>query len=50
MFANRLGGKRERALRVGGGTIESEAAVTLGLRWLVRQQQADGRWKLAEAK
>src|SRR5437870_3435870 len=36
----------EKALREGGGSKESEAAVVRGLRWLKRNQQADGSWKL----
>jgi hypothetical protein len=45
-FASRSGAKRELALREGGGTMKSEAAVARGLRWLALQQQADGSWKL----
>lgn len=35
--------RSDAALRF-GGTKESEAAVELSLRWLARNQQADGRW------
>jgi hypothetical protein len=42
----RTGAVREWVLRQTGGTKESEAAVALGLRWLARQQESDGRWKL----
>ena len=45
-FAGRSGATREYSLREGGGTTASEAAVTRGLRWLVRQQLSDGRWTL----
>jgi hypothetical protein len=45
-FYGRSGATREKSLREGGGTGESEAAVALGLGWLARHQEADGRWKL----
>lgn len=45
-FYGRSGQTREYALREGGGTTASEAAVTRGLKWLVRQQMTDGRWML----
>src|SRR5207249_4378243 len=45
-FANRIGAARESALREGGGTEASEAAVARGLKWLMRQQLSDGRWTL----
>jgi hypothetical protein len=47
-----LGGRgeaaRERLLREGGGTKESEAAVALGLQWLASHQAPDGRWSLSD--
>jgi hypothetical protein len=46
-FAGRSGATREQSLREGGGTTASEAAVTRGLQWLIRQQATDGRWTLA---
>jgi hypothetical protein len=45
-FYGRSGATREKALREGGGTGASEAAVARGLQWLARVQSADGRWKL----
>jgi hypothetical protein len=49
-FFGRSGATREFALRDGGGTKESEAAVTRGLQWLVRHQMADGRWLLDDQR
>lgn len=45
-FYGRSGATREQALRDGGGTKESEAAVVLGLEWLKKIQSSDGRWAL----
>src|SRR5262249_32893288 len=42
----RSGAAREYLLKAGGGTTESEAAITRGLRWIVSKQQNDGRWSL----
>lgn len=46
-FFGRSGATREYALRNGGGTDASEAAVAKGLKWLIRQQMTDGRWSLS---
>ncbi len=45
-FYGRSGATREYALREGGGTGESEAAVARGLQWIARQQSTDGHWAL----
>ncbi len=45
-FFGRSGATKEYALRNGGGTDASEAAVAKGLKWLIRQQMTDGRWSL----
>jgi len=40
----RSGKERQQALADGGGTAESEQAVSLALKWLKERQQADGSW------
>jgi hypothetical protein len=45
-FYGRSGATREKALREGGGTTESEAAVARGLKWIVRQQATNGSFPL----
>ncbi len=37
---------RARLVRRGGGSVESERAVELGLAWLARHQHDDGHWGL----
>jgi len=36
--------RKSKLLQSGGGTAESEAAVTRGLEWLASKQQRDGSW------
>jgi hypothetical protein len=45
-FYGRSGATRDYALRNGGGTGASEAAVTAGLKWLARNQSTDGHWAI----
>src|SRR5439155_10482723 len=45
-FYGRGGEIKDMLLREGGGTAESEAAVAAGLKWIARQQEADGHWRL----
>ncbi len=49
-FYGRSGATREHALRNGGGTDASEAAVAKGLKWLIRIQEPDGKWSLNSVK
>jgi hypothetical protein len=50
-FYGRSGATREYALREGGGTGESEAAVARGLKWIARQQDpGSGKWMLDSPK
>ena len=44
-FNGRSGSTREIALRDGGGTKESEAAVNRGLVWFVKNQHPEGKWQ-----
>lgn len=45
-FDGREEGMRDALLRAYGGNKLTEAAVTLGLEWLARQQKSDGSWSL----
>jgi serine/threonine protein kinase len=46
-FLARTGAARAKLLRNGGGNQQTEAAVALGLQWIVQNQQANGSWTLA---
>ncbi len=46
MMAGRTGPAKQGLLGALGGTQETQNAVTLGLKWLARQQRADGSWSL----
>jgi hypothetical protein len=43
-FVGRSGSTKNKLLEAGGGNAESERAVALGLAWLAKQQQPDGKW------
>jgi serine/threonine protein kinase/formylglycine-generating enzyme required for sulfatase activity/lysophospholipase L1-like esterase len=43
-FFARSGPPRAQLLSDGGGNEQSEAAVALGLQWIVQNQRADGSW------
>lgn len=45
-FSGRSGELKAKLVRSQGGTLESEAAVELGLDWLARHQKPDGSWSL----
>ncbi len=45
-LSGRTPGMRQALLKAYGGTEETEAAVMEGLKWLARQQQKDGGWRL----
>ena len=45
-FAWRSAGNRRKMLEETGGTVESEAAVAAGLKWLAQHQAPDGHWSL----
>ncbi len=47
LFSNRGGPAKEEALGKYGGDARTENAVKLGLQWLARHQDADGRWSRA---
>ncbi|MGB7324312.1 MAG: prenyltransferase/squalene oxidase repeat-containing protein [Rubripirellula sp.] len=46
MFSGRTGAMKQKLLRETGGTEATEDAVSLGLKWLKRQQQKRGNWSL----
>ena len=43
-FANRTGAAKQRALHLTGGSLETEAAVKLALRFIADAQRDDGAW------
>lgn len=45
-FSGRDADSRKTLVETGGGSVESEAAVELGLAWLARHQHKDGHWSL----
>ena len=45
-FQGRSGPMRQALLKEGGGSAKTEAAVAAGLKWLARQQRADGSWTI----
>ncbi|HEX7896667.1 MAG TPA: HEAT repeat domain-containing protein [Planctomycetota bacterium] len=47
-FEHRSGASRSDAVGRYGGNLASEAAVELGLKWLMAHQSADGRWSPAD--
>lgn len=49
-FSGRSPANRPGLVAKNGGTPESEKAVELGLKWLARHQQADGRWDFDHRK
>jgi hypothetical protein len=46
LLVGRDAGRREALVRAGGGSDETEAAVTLALEWLARHTRKDGLWSL----
>jgi hypothetical protein len=46
MLSGRAGTSKEALLAAFGGTMATEDAVQLGLRWLAKQQQSNGSWSL----
>jgi tetratricopeptide (TPR) repeat protein len=43
-LAGRTGASRDKLLQQYGGNLPSEAAVSAGLKWIVRHQALDGHW------
>ncbi|MFH0939035.1 MAG: hypothetical protein V1899_07125 [Planctomycetota bacterium] len=47
-FGSRTGGGRKLMVKRHGGSVKTEAGVDIGLEWLARNQEADGRWDNAK--
>jgi hypothetical protein len=47
LFGSRSGGGKRSLVARGGGSTETESSVDTGLKWLARQQMADGSWDTA---
>lgn len=47
-YKNRFGVEKERAIEIHGGSVETERAVAMGLRYLADRQKPDGFWGTEE--
>lgn len=48
LMVNRYGKNKSDALVKNGGSAQTEEAIEKGLLWLIRHQEADGRWDCAK--